>query len=261
LPGCRRLVWIDLTAGDGVVSDENMNTEMDWWRLCSPGLLAYYAVSEKSRKPIVIHLYELKTATFARLIVSLTVTLPELGYERTGETTWTADGGRVILHAINGSGHDARLDFIGAGDAVMVLNDPNAITDWAMRETFVQEIVARKVWCCRIMSTLGCNTAGIKRRPKVERDGWFGLVAQQESTLPRYRDLLLASIDRDDSQWAYLLCEPVKWRKDIERGVLAAFAKLGRTMTATWLRQAPDLFEEQKRVLFYTNDERKEMGL
>jgi hypothetical protein len=226
-----RLCWIDLTAGDAVVADG-----VPWQLNCSPGINAYYATG--SDKPVDVTLYEIKPATFERLLSSLAEHLPGLGYERSSQTEWVI-GDRVTLRAVLRSGADATVDHIRRTDAVLVSNDPNAITDWAMRPTFATEL-HRRAWCFRSISTLGCNVGGLLRSDPATRAHWFELMKQQIRALPQYRDLLLAAIEGDRSKWAYLLSEPVKWRTTNKAVVKSAFGKYGYSMEIAWLRAERD---------------------
>lgn len=255
--GIDRLVWIDLTAGDAAPVDGST-----WHRSCSPGILAHHAVH--SRKPVEIVLYEIQPSTYDRLLANLAEHLPVLGYEKDGENCWRA-GETATIHAINDSGQRADVRYLRRTDAVLVFNDPNAITEWAMRSTFAQEVKDRGVWCFRSLSTLGCNTAGIKRigledgsgDAKRERRAWFDLIAAQQAALPSYRDLLLAGIERDEAQWAYLLCTATKWRASTEAVVRTEFRKIDRTTTMTWFGRDPLGFEGAKQFLFLTRKERE----
>lgn len=253
-----RLIWFDLTAGDAALVDG-----AEWHRSCSPGILAHHAVN--SDKPVLVMLYEIQPATFDRLLANLDQRMPSLGYARDGEARWRY-GSHVELQAINASGRTASTELIDNRDAVFVFNDPNAITEWAMRSTFASEIASR-AWCFRSLSTMGCNTAGIKRLDLRERLDWFDLIDEQEAALPHYRDLLLAAIEKDEAQWAYLLSTSVRerWRKQAESVVRSAFKAAlkrmpeesrGRTAATTWLRQSPAEFRETKLQLFLTNAER-----
>lgn len=244
-PEIRRHVWIDLTAGDGV-------TDHEWKANCSPGILAHYA--SQARKPVLIRLNEIQPSTFDRLIGSLEANLPSLGYARVAECAWRIRE-QVMIYASNQSGHHVDVSGVTRTDAVLVLNDPNAITDWAMRPTLAAEIADRTPWS-RSLSTMGCNAAGLKRLDTDTRNGWFDHVEDQQAALPNYRDLLLAAIDRDDAQWAYLICDPGKWRAKTERVVQTAFKAVDRTATMTWFRTAPAEFEQMKQVLFLTKKER-----
>lgn len=257
--GIDRNVWIDLTAGDAALIEG-----YEWRRACSPGILAYHAT--KSSKPVEIVLYEIQPATFDRLLANLDAHLPAIGYVRVAEGVYRfAD--QVTLRAINASGHQADIAFLRRTDAVLVFNDPNAITEWAMRPTLVQEIKDMGVWCFRSLSTMGCNVAGIKRIPldsdgsgeaKRERRAWFDLIAAQQRALPIYRDLLLAGIERDSAQWAYLLCTAEKWRGSTEQVVKTELRKIGRTAAMAWCQLDAIGFEDAKRALFLTKKERGE---
>lgn len=242
-----RLVWFDLTAGDGIPADG-----LEWDKNCSPGILAGHAA--KSVKPVDLRLFEIKPATYDRLLASLAAQLPGLGYVQTDANVWTL-GTLVVLSAVNASGATAAVDGIGRRDAVLAVNDPNAITDWAIRPSFAAELLGRTPWS-RSLSTMGCNPAGLKRPPYEERVNWFDLIARQQSALPGYRDLLLAAIEGDDAQWAYLLCDPLRWRETQQRMAATAFAKHGYSLDMAWFRTARPAFEALKERLFLTKKER-----
>jgi hypothetical protein len=242
----QRHVWKDLTAGDGVPDDG-----LEWRYNCSPGINAHHAT--KAGRPVDVELYEIQPNTFDRLIDSLAENLPLLGYRRCDETSWQF-AEHVALRAICGSGADAPVANIRNTDAVLVSNDPNAITTWAMRPTFAQEISAR-AWCFRSISTMGCNPAGLKRSEPTVRAGWFDLIKQQEAASPPHRDLLLTAIEGDKAQWAYLLGEPAKWRQSVESTVKGAFRRYGYSMEMVWHRTDPAGFDALKARLFLTRSE------
>ncbi len=248
IKGIKRFITLDLTAGDGTV-----DPELEWERNCSPGILALHA--RRTRKPLLAVLYEQKPATFDRLLGNLAANLPRLGYEF-DNGVWRY-GNLVKIQPVNASGGDGfKIDMIVHGDAVFLSNDPNAMTDWALRPGFAAAIEGRTTWF-RSISTLGCNPAGLKRIDRVERDGWFDLLAEQEGSLPRHRDLFLAAIRKDEAQWAYLICEPVKWRAQLETDVAVEFASHGRDIDGAWFRTQPDRYEEIKQTLFLTKKERR----
>lgn len=243
----QRCIWYDLTAGDAALVEGH-----EWINACSPGILANHA--RNLGKPVAVHLYEIKSATFDRLLGNLAEQLPELGYRKLSDLIWL-HGEHVQIFAHNQSGSEANLSMVQTGDAVFALNDPNAITEWAMRDTFAAE-VSRRTWMFRSLSTLGCNPAGLKRLPLEERQGWFDLLRHHEQASPNYRDLLLAAIERDDAQWAYLMGEPVKWRGQMEAVARSAFKRHGASMVTAWWREQPVAYDELKRQLFLTKTER-----
>jgi len=251
-----RAVWFDQTAGDGVAADDTT-----WTTGCSPGILASHA--KNLLIPARITMSEIQRATHDRLLAKLDEQLPELGYTRQDVGLWTAEtvsGSLIELAVRNASGWDVDSSFVSKRDAVLVLNDPNAITEWAMRPTFAQELKDR-AWASRSLSSMGCNPVGLKRTKRPERDEWFALVEREERALPPYRDLLLTAIERDDAQWAYLISQPCKWRSKTESVVRTAFNTVGRTVAMSWYRTDREAFEATKQTLFYTRQELREMGL
>lgn len=243
----QQLRYLDLTAGDGLADE---SAPGGWEHNCSPGIAAYHA--RNSRKPIEVILYEIQAATFDRLTRNLAERLPGLGYRRDGDE-WICGNARLRL--VHGSGARALTAGITTQTAVLVSNDPNAITDWAMRPSFAAEIRHRTPWF-RAISTMGCNPAGLKRLPPEERQVWFEHIEKQAQTLPNHHDLLLVEIQKDDAQWAYLLCEPVKWRKQAERDALTAFGAHGLSVNWAWWKTENSQFAEIERRLFLTKKER-----
>ncbi len=248
MPQIRRHVWIDLTAGDGLVEGD-LTT---WHRNCSPGLFAYHAT--KATKPVEIRLYEIKQSTYDRLLQNLHPRLADLGY-MFSDSAWTYDG-RVKLTAMLASGAEASVEDVDRWTAVFASNDPNAITDWAMRPTFSQEVVSRTAWF-RGISTLGCNVGGLKRLDLTERMKWYDQVQQQEGALPRYRNLLLAAIENDDSQWAYLINEADKWKANTEDDATKAFSRFDMSIRKAWYRGPDGTYCNLKDELFLTRAERQ----
>lgn len=246
-PDIDRHVWIDLTAGDA----SEIHGE-DWHKTSSPGILAYHAA--RAQKPVTGLLHEIQPATYSRLIANMDARLPDLGYARVADGIWRL-GEQVTIIAINGSGHEVNVDFVNKRDAVMVFNDPNAMTEWAMRDAIAPEIGRKTPWF-RCMSTLGCNPAGLKRIGIEERELWFGAVGSLEQASPRHRDLLLAVIERDEAQWAYLLSTAIKWRTQTEKVVQTAFGRTGRTVLMAWARRDAETYERAKKTLFLTKRER-----
>jgi len=193
--GAQTGAWYDLTAGDAALIPGKM-----WHRACSPGILAFHA--SQCPVPVRVRLHEIQPATYDRLLSNLSTYLPALGYGPTSPNTWAhpVSGSTVTAHNISGS--DADVSDIDRDTAVFVVNDPNAITEWAMRPTFAAEI-ATKTWLSRCLSTMGCNPGGIMRGPLAGRIEWFATVREQQRAMPEYRDLSLAALDRDEAKWAY----------------------------------------------------------
>lgn len=235
----KRLVWIDLTAGNASLAHGT-----EWVNSCSPGILASRAI--ESAQGVVIDLYEKNPDTYEKLIVNLDENLPHLGYRRVhddGRDDWHVWATpNVRLRAFNRNGREAGIAHLRGGDAVLVLNDPNGIPEWAMRNTFASEISSVPgLKGIRTLSCVGFNVAGIKRNPFMRddpaprtdsisaRSDWYGLIRSLTDTLPAHHDLMLAGFSRDSSQWAYLFSSPIKWRNkgEEEAAIAEAFTATG----------------------------------
>jgi hypothetical protein len=236
----KRLVWIDLTAGNAEAAHGNT-----WSDSCSPGILASRAI--RSIQPVVVDLYEKNPDTYAKLVGNLDEQLPTLGYSRIqydGEYSewngWAAPNAQI--RAFPRDGREAGISHIARGDAVLVLNDPNSVTEWAMRHSFASEINdVRGLKGLRTLSCISFNANGIKRNPFLaddpkpqtdslrERSNWYGLIDSITKTLPDRLDLMAAGFLRDASQWTYFFSSPTVWRdKGEEEDVIAeAFTATG----------------------------------
>jgi len=243
--GLSRVVWLDLTAADGLVEDG-----MIWDRNCSPGIQAR-AAREVRTAPVLILFCERQVSTYGRLLTSLSEHLPELGYLRVSEGRWSC--GQVDLVAAHMDSIDLGLRGIRRGDAVFINSDPNAITSWPLRKGFTEEIIDRTGWLGMSLSTLGCNTGGLKRilrkTPEISAQ-WFAYVADLERAVPSHHDLLLAAIEGDDAQWAYLLEVPAGWRHKTELMVKRSFRKHGYAVEYVWLGQDLGGFRRLEERLF-----------
>lgn len=249
--GVRRGVWYDLTAGDAASVDG-----LAWERACSPGILAHHAAG--CRIPIHVRLHEIQTGTYDRLIGNLTEHLPVLGFTANGTAAWIHRDNGSTVTARNISGAEADVTDLDRGAGVFVVNDPNAITEWAMRPTFASEIAAR-TGLFRCLSTMGCNPAGIKRLAIGERIHWFAAVRGQQQALPAYRDLSLAALDRDDAQWAYLVATADKWRDGTDKAARKSAKSCNRSVSIAWWRQDGAQFDDLLLRLFLQRSELKQI--
>lgn len=250
--GAHRGAWYDLTAGDAALIPGEM-----WHRACSPGILAYYA--SQSAIPVEVRLHEIQPATYDRLLGNLNSYLPTLGYTTTGPGAWAHPGNGSTVTAHNISGAEADVTDIDRDTAVFVVNDPNAITEWAMRPTFAAEIAAR-TWLSRCLSTMGCNPAGLKRLTIDERINWFATVREQQRSMPDYRDLSLAALDQDEAQWAYLVATSDKWRSKTDQAARKSAKSCNRSISTAWWRQDPNQFDDLLLRLFLQKSELKQIG-
>ncbi|ATL31255.1 hypothetical protein [Streptomyces formicae] len=206
--------------------------------------------------PVEVFLYEINPVTYARLLANLRQRLPEFGYAQVGDTCWKSF--RATLHIINGNGADASVSLVRGSDAVFAINDPNAITGWAMRSTFSHELNRSGVRFFRSLTTMGCNATGLKRDKKMRptRIECFDRMAEFQSTLPSSRDLCLAAAN-DDAQWSYLIETSDKWRNRTEVLVRRAFKQQGHDVSITWHRAGDGMFRNELFRHFLTKAEMK----
>jgi hypothetical protein len=249
--GAQTGAWYDLTAGDAALIPGEM-----WHRACSPGILAYHAT--QSQIPAHVRLHEIQAATYDRLLSNLNSYLPVLGYSATSPSTWAHPGNGSTVTAYNRSGAEADVTDVTRDTAVFVVNDPNAIIDWAMRPTFAAEI-ANRTWLSRCLSTMGCNPAGLKRLTIDERINWFATVREQQQAMPEYRDLSLAALDRDEAQWAYLVATSDKWRAKTDQAARKSAKSCNRSVSIAWWRQDRNGFSDLLLRLFLQKSELKQI--
>ena len=106
-----------------------------------------------------------------------------------------------------------------------------------------------------VLARLGCNAGGSKRLPEDSRDEWYAWIEDLMRPLHDRHDLALITLNKDKSQFAFVLDEPVKWRDSIDVEIRRA-AK-GFDIRRIWLKQEPLKFKQQVDVLFKTKRERE----
>lgn len=246
----RRSVMYDLTAGDAASTGNQ-----PWHEASSPGILAYHAKWEHMKKPVLIGLHERNSRTYQRLLDNLGEHLPSLGYRRTADSTWALDGGRVEIYAVCKDSREASISAVRSGDAVFVLNDPNSMADWAMRDGFYDEVRARTPWF-RSMSAMGFNASGMKMGLDLpRRETWQDHIEGIRRGEPGYRDLALVKTDSDPSQWAYLVATAAKWKDRTDERIRRTYARSGMTCTIAWWSHGPVEFENLLQPLVYWKSE------
>lgn len=245
------IAWYDLTAGDGVPIDR------DWHRSCSPGILAHHArwvAPRRTPKPVTVHLYERAANTYADLVANLAANLPGLGYTQTDDATWRQ--GTATMTAHHAPANTATFDHVGPRTAVMLANDPNNVDQWACPEVLLDNLCRRSRYTL-MLSTMGCNAAGLKREGRIERDRWFDHVRAQINARAAWHDCHLSAIQRDAHQWAYLITAPSVWQQGIEQDARKAFGRYGFTLDEAWFGRQRDTFQEIIERLFLTRSERE----
>ena len=104
--------------------------------------------------------------------------------------------------------------------------------------------------------TLGCNVGGLKMLPLDKRAVWFDYVDLLCNHLPRHHDAVLFWLNRDASQWAYLLSIPRKWSESFsEYAVRKTSNSWERGVSAASFRFDRRSFNDNIRRLFLRGDE------
>lgn len=234
----RRYVWLDLTAGDAALLPG-----CEWHRACSPGLLSCHALF--APVPVRIRLLEERGETFGALIKNLTDQLPRIGYLKTGETHWEAQGGWVHVSAANRDGHDfSSARSLRSGDAVLSFNDPNSVATWATRASFDRDI-GRMAVRHRSVTTMGFNVGGLGRLPRATRESWRGHIERRVLSLQECQDICIARVVNDGSKWSYLITthNRPQSRFRANQYLKAAFEKVDRELDVAWWRLQPERFQ------------------
>lgn len=250
--GLSRMVWYDLTAGNA-----NLTYEGPWEETTSAGILAHHAAHGQVPARVILH--EKARNVYDELKVNLFRELGARGWSpwRDTDYRWVHPNGSA-LEALHKEGETADLSVVRGTDAVLIFNDPNNVHGWAMREGFARE-AAQRTWAVRTLSTLGCNAGGLKMLPREKRERWFTFPESLRAGQPGYRDILLAAVDRDDAQWAYMISTSARsdWRKKAERRFRSAAARTGRTVSMAWYSGQPREFDALTTRLFLTKEEGK----
>lgn len=161
-----------------------------------------------------------------------------------------------FIEFIHGDAREYRVPAHHRHQAIFVHTDPNHIGDWCVS----RELIDSFSQTTTLLATLGCNVAGLKRLPRAERQPWFDHVSSITASMPRYHDAILFAIDRDSSQWAYLVRLPREWT---ERTIGEAKSGAGRCglelRIASWQSSAVE-FDNMQRELFLTRSEKEGGG-
>jgi hypothetical protein len=257
--------WIDTTAGNGMAVDE-YGQEMDradtefWSQHCSPGILCFQAT--KSHKPVTVMMFELDPYTYEVLVEQLGYQLDRLGFnvgdDHLDRFEWIGQsefGQQITVTAIRGSGHTAPVDHIARAHAVLVLNDPNNVDRWAVRDGFATEIMGRGTNMLRMFHAIGANANGVKRMSRDYRARWFRFVDAEIFALNANHDLILCRLVQDSHQWAYMIRTSSGWRHKAERIFKRSFKDWGHGLDFAWHRGNAEQFDAITKKLFLTSSE------
>jgi hypothetical protein len=255
--------WFDTTAGNGMAVDETGGfidkADFEFWsQHCSQGILIGWAM--KSHKPVAIMSYELKPATFLVLVEQLGFQLDRLGFtvcaDNEDQFAWIGKsyyGHDVTITVTCGSGHTATIGHIEKNDAVLVINDPNNVHHWSIRDGFAADIMKRTKFL-RMFHAIGALNI-LKQLERPLRDRWFEFINAEQTALHPKHDLLLVTIAKDE--WGYMIRTSDEWRDKTQSAVRTAFKAAGTSLLPrmAWFRRDPEQYRTDLTRLFLTQNE------
>lgn len=227
---------IDLCAGDGAqTGDDPMSSSP---AIADRHMTSKFPMSHRLRNRTA-YLFERETTTFARL------------QERFGGRS------HMVLHHTDSKGITLRDINAQRGQGVFVYADPNSISTLPVTEDLIGSFTDTTLF----LMTLGCNVAGVKRIAVEERIGWMDIVNMAVKRRNRLHDVMLLTLNRDDSQWAYLAAFPLRWAKEFQADSVRVGQKLWTNgVTAHSITHDRRQFESKMEELFYTAKERQNMN-
>jgi hypothetical protein len=217
LSGVSNVVFIDACTGDGKPNPFSLTS--------SPEIFAYHVhwLHQRGMK-VCCYLIESDQCTFIELEKSVTLIAEKLGWPELLRHF-------VLVRADYRSPEIvSRLIDVTDQSVVFLYIDPNSVHQVELCHELRVRLPALTTWHV----TLGCNVAGIKRSLLGERQKCFERVKYLLRTVQPYQDACLVRLERDASQWAYLVNSPMKWR-DKTDSVIRSLSKIWpRGVSSYW---------------------------
>jgi len=220
------LICVDLCGGDGLKNDDHdaspviMNKHCVW--LANRGRRAKLTVFEKASN--IFEQLEQNCSWMSKEIVTLT----------------------------HGDSREYVLPPLAETQAAFIHCDPNNVDQIPLTRPFVAGFNKYTTY----LVTLGCNVGGLKMVPQDKRSVWFDYVKMLIEVLPRHHDAVLFWLNRDDSQWAYLLSIPKVWSGDFTSKAVEQTSKIWtKGVSAVSYRGNRERFYDRLTQLFLTKEE------
>jgi len=140
-------------------------------------------------------------------------------------------------------------------DSVFIYADPNNIDQLPITPDLMKGLTPYTLF----LITLGCNVGGLKRVDLEHRSKWFWIAAMIRRSLSPFHDLGLITLNKDSSQWAYLVVIPQKWSGSYLQSVEKIGNKMwtGGVSTTSMMRDGDSSLIKQFSSLFLTTQEQK----
>lgn len=220
------MICVDLCGGDGLQTDDNDASPMIMYKhcewLCRRG------------KRATLHVIEKAPNTFECLranceYMSKSITTLEMGDAK-----------------------NYRLPELRNDQAAFIHCDPNTVNHIPLSREFVSGFNRYTTY----LVTLGCNAGGLKRDVGSKSEEWFDYVRMLVEVLPKHHDAILFWLNRDDSQWAYILSIPSVWACQFSEKAVSDTSKMWtKGVSAISYRRYPIRFHDQLCRLFLTKEQ------
>jgi len=226
---------LDMCAGDGAATGLDLYSS-------SPAIADRHTTSVffgSDTLKRTAYLFERETTTYARLLLRY--------------------GNRPNIQIFNYDSKGITLADIGTkpSDGVFVYADPNSVSTLPVTPELIRSFTPTTLF----LMTLGCNVGGVKRMPIEDRKGWLHVVNLTINARNRYHDIMVMSLNRDESQWAYLAAFPLKWAEEFQADSVRAGSKhWPNGVSAFSITRQPKAFQEKIQELFLTAKEREQMN-
>lgn len=226
---------LDMCAGDGAETGRDPYSS-------SPAIVDRHMTSifpGSNRLRRIAYLYERETTTHARLLLRY--------------------GGRPHMQIRHNDSRGMTLADIGekSSDGIFVYADPNSVSTLPVTPELIQSFTPTTLF----LMTLGCNVGGIKRLPIDDRKKWLEVINLSVCARNRYHDIMIMSLNRDESQWAYLAAFPIKWAENFQADSVKAGGRYWPNgVSAFSITRQPVAFRQKIQELFYTGKEREQMN-
>lgn len=221
------MVMVDLCGGDGLRTEGHDASPLIMYHHCQ-GLA-------RKGKSSTLEVIEKMPNTFEQLEQNCRHMAPE------------------IVTLTYGDSSKYRLPQLQETQAAFVHCDPNTVDQIPLSRPFVAGFNRYTTY----LVTLGCNVSGTKAWTAPSgRAKWFDYVEMVTEVLPRHHDAVLFWLNRDSSQWAYLLSIPKVWSVDFTTQAVAHTSKhWTHGVSAVSYRADRKEFANQVTRLFLTKEE------
>ena len=211
LPGVSNVVFIDACTGDGKANPFSLTS--------SPEIFAYHMKwLHQQGMNARCYLLESNQCIFVELEKSVTLIAQNLGWPELLQYFVLIRGDYRSPEIVS------QLIDLTDQSVVFLYIDPNSVQQVELSHELRAQLPALTTW----LVTLGCNVTGIKRSLLGERQKCFERVKYLLGTVQSYQDICLVRLERDASQWAYLVNSPMKWRDKADNVI--------RSLSKIWLK-------------------------